>query len=190
MAQEDTPMTNAPLTPGEDQDPEPTSPAIDFSPATVAYDEKFENALMTAVLYPKTDASLPTPPVNPPMVQPTMLPVPVNSPLRTHTSPIPGLLLTHKKGYHTGGPGPSPSTVNEFAKKFIEEHGIEDAGQLERIVEEKMQEKLEEVKERMREREEALNKNKAVERELEDLAVQRSAELRVAEKIKGGKRGV
>ena len=38
----------------------------------------------------------------------------------------------------------------------------------------------------MRDREEAVNKNKAVERKLEDLRMQRALEKEVAEKIKGG----
>lgn len=188
MAQEDTVMSNAPLTPGEEADAEPTSPVIDFSPATVAYDEAFENELMTAILYSSGTAPR-TPLDSTPIINPTMLPTPLSSHLRTHQSPIPGVLLTHANGYHTGGPGPSPSTVAEFARKFISEHGIEDAGQLERIVEEKIKEKMELVKERMRDREEAVNRNRGVERELEELQMQRAAELSVAEKLKGAKKG-
>lgn len=187
MAQEDAILTNAPLTPGEDADTEPTSPVIDYSPATVTYNEAFENELMNAILYPPADQGPRTPLASTPIINPTTLPVPLSSHLRTYASHIPGVLLTHKNGYHTGGPGPSPSTVSEFAKKFIEEHGIEDAGQLERVREEKIKEKLELVKERMREREEAANRNKIVERDLENLQMERAAELRVAEKIKVGR---
>jgi hypothetical protein len=183
MAQEDHIMTNAPLTPGEDD--EPTSPVIDYSPATVPYNEAFENSLMNAILY--SSSSTPQTPISPtPMINPTTLPVPLSSHLRTYPSQLPGVLLTHPSGYHTGGPGPNPSTVAEFAKKFIEEYGIEDAEQLERVVEEKIREKLEEVADRMRDREEAVNRNRDVERELEELKMQRAAELTVAEKIKGG----
>lgn len=181
-------MANAPLTPGEDADPDPTSPVIDYSPATVTYDEAFENSLMQAVLYSPENIPPRTPLPETPVINPTTLPVPLNSPLRTHASLIPGVLLTHPNGYHTGGPGPSPSTVADFAKRFIEEHGIEDAGQLERVVEEKIREKMELVRERMRDREESVKRNRAVERELEDLNVQRALELSVAEKIKGGRK--
>ncbi|KAF2680300.1 hypothetical protein K458DRAFT_312092 [Lentithecium fluviatile CBS 122367] len=194
MAEEDTPMTNAPLTPGDDADaegsvdPEPTSPVIDYSPAIVPYNEAFENDLMNAILYASstTQTAPRTPSTTTPMINPTTLPVPLSSPDRTHRSPIPGVLLTHGNGYHTGGPGPTPDTVTEFARNFIEEHGIEDAGQLERVVEQLIKEKMEIVKERMREREEAVNRNRAVERELEELKMQRAAELSVAEKIRGG----
>jgi len=183
---------NAPLTPGDDRDPSPTAPAIDYSPATVPYNEAFENQLMTAILYPSDNNP---PPRQQPSdtnpnsgstlhIDPTTLPVPLTSPLRTHPSPIPGVLLTHINGYHTGGPGPTPSSVDEFAEKFIKEHGIEDAGQLERVVEEKIKEKMEEVKERMREREQAVRKNEGVARELEDLEDARRIERKIAERLK------
>ncbi|KAF2264914.1 hypothetical protein CC78DRAFT_215055 [Lojkania enalia] len=182
-------MSNAPLTPIDD--PEPTSPVIDYSPATVAYDEAFENALMNAILYPPSSTSQPVSKLSnsPPLILPTMLPVPLTSPLRTHPSPIPGLLLTHVHGYHTGGPGPSPATVADLASKFISENDIQDAGQLERVVEERIKEKIEEVRERMREREEAVKKNEELERQLRDLEAQRSVEARVKERILESKKG-
>ncbi|KAF2114423.1 hypothetical protein BDV96DRAFT_613135 [Lophiotrema nucula] len=182
--------TNAPLTPIED--PEPTAPAIDYSPATITYDEHFENHLMKAILYPND-----TPPVqhslsSPPHIDPTTLPIPLNSALRTHASIIPGVYLTHENGYHTGGPGPSPATVNEFASRFIAEHGITDAGELERLVEEEIKKRLDIVMERMREREEAVMKNEGISRKVSELEVQRRAEERVLERVReerGRRRG-
>jgi hypothetical protein len=178
-------MVDGPLTPGED--PDPTSPAVEYSPATVPYNETFENQLMNAILHPSGNIH-PRTPTSPPMINPTTLPVPLDSPLRVHPSPIPGVYLTHANGYHTGGPGPSPSTVSAFAERFIEEHGIQDAGQLERVVEDKVQELLEVVRERMQQREEAVRRTEEVKRELEDLEVQRMTEIRVQEKIKGAKK--
>jgi hypothetical protein len=180
-----------PLTPGDDQDPSPTAPVIDYSPATVPYDASFENALMTAILYP-SDNNPPHPPRQQKSdnfpnsgstlhINPTTLPIPLNSPLRTHPSPIPGVRLTHINGYHTGGPGPAPSSIAEFAERFIKEHAIEDAGQLERIVEEQIKQKMEVVKERMREREQAVKKNEGVDRELVNLKEARNVERRVAD---------
>ncbi len=192
MANEDTPMSNAPPTPGDEPDPEPepTAPVVDFSPATVPYNEAFENALMEAILNPPPQTTAPDRTISdePPVIPASQLPVPLSSHIRTHKSPIPGVYLTHANGYHTGGPGPSPQTVKEFADSFIREHGIEDAGQLERMVESITKEKLELARIRMEKRKEAVEKNKAVERELEDLKLQRSAELRVMERVKGGKR--
>lgn len=185
MAQEDTIMGNAPLTPGEE--PEPQNPVVDFSPATVAYDEAFENSLMEIILNPDTKTSR-TPDHERHMIAASQLPIPLSSNLRTHASPIPGLYLTQPNGYHTGGPAPATTTVKEFADRFIAEHSIEDAGQLERVVEMVVQDKTKEVIERMERRNEAVEKNRAVERELEDLRLQRSAELRVMERLKGGKR--
>lgn len=184
MATEDTPMSNAPPTPGDE--PQLTSPAIDFSPTTVPYDESFENSLMEAVLRPSEQQASPKLPVHStPMISASQLPLPLSSQHRVHRSPIPGVFVTHANGYHTGGPGPSPHTVNEYASKFIEEHGIEDERQLEETVQGLVNAKLEEVKERMQKRSEALEKNKAVQRELDDLKLQRDAELRVLERMKG-----
>ncbi|CAO2653220.1 Nn.00g026310.m01.CDS01 [Neocucurbitaria sp. VM-36] len=186
MSHEDTTMSNAPLTPGDE--PEPQNPVVDFSPATVRYDESFENSLMETILNPPEHDMSREPSHEPHMIPASQLPIPLSSHLRTHTSPIPGLYLTHPNGYHTGGPGPASHTVKDFADKFIREHGIEDAGQLERVVEMTVRDKLREVEERMEKRNEAVEKNKGVERELEDLRLQRSAELRVMERVKGGKR--
>src|SRR4051812_18055722 len=99
---------NTPLTPGEE--PEPTSPSIDYSPSTVPYHESFENALMQSILHPSNTLLHQTSTQSVPLVTPSDLPIPLNSPLRQHPSPIPGLFLTHANGYHTGGPGPSSST--------------------------------------------------------------------------------
>ncbi|KAH7382252.1 hypothetical protein BKA66DRAFT_418617 [Pyrenochaeta sp. MPI-SDFR-AT-0127] len=179
-------MANAPLTPGDE--PEPQNPVVDFSPATVPYDEAFENNLMEVLLNPPPNEISKTPSHETPMISASQLPIPLSSHLRTHTSPIPGLYVTHINGYHTGGPGPSPHTIKNFADEFIRENGIEDAGQLERVVEGIVRERLEEAKDRMSKRSEAVEKNRGVERELESLRLQRSAELRVMERVKGGKK--
>jgi hypothetical protein len=173
-------MSNGPLTPGEDA--EPTAPAIDYSPASVPYSESFENALMNAILYPSSTPH-PHPLPTPPMINPTTLPVPLTSPLRTHTSPIPGILLTHPHGYYTGGPGPTPHTVTEFASRFIDDHGIQDAGQLERVVEGKVGELLERVRSRMGMREDAVRRNEEVRRAIVRLDMERESERRVQEKM-------
>lgn len=119
------------------------------------------------------------------MIPASHLPIPLSSSLRTHTSPIPGLYTTHPNGYHTGGPGPSPHVLQQFANKFIAEHDVEDAGQLERAVEAVMKERMAELQKRMEERERAVRRNREVEEELESLRLQRDAEVRVLERLKG-----
>jgi hypothetical protein len=176
-------MSNAPLTPRDE--PELTSPMVDFSPATVPYNETFENELMELLLHPPSLTPHRTPAHKIPTIPASQLPIPLSSHQRTYISQVPGLYLTHENGYHTGGPGPSPHSIDEFAERFIQEHGIEDAGQLERVVEDIIRRRLEDVKERMERRKDAVEKNRGVERELEDLRLQRSAELRVMERVKG-----
>ncbi|KAH8719216.1 hypothetical protein GQ44DRAFT_730130 [Phaeosphaeriaceae sp. PMI808] len=192
MVQLDTPMSNAPLTPIESASPSSipqSQPTVDFSPATVPYNEDFENALMDLILHPPSP--LPNPPPaqdTTPMIPASQLPIPVSSPLRTHTSPIPGLHLTHANGYHTGGPGPAPETIRAFADKFISEHGIRDVDELRRVIGEEMSARKAQAKSRMLERERALTRNKEVEDELSKLRLQREDEVRVLEKMKSGKR--
>jgi len=186
MSNHDTIMGNAPLTPRDE--PELTSPMVDFSPFTVQYDEAFENSLMEIILNPPPQPSPRKPSDEIPTISASQLPISLSSHLRTHPSAVPGLYMTHQNGYHTGGPGPSPHTIEEFADRFIREHGIEDAGQLERVVEDVVRHKLEEAKQRMEKRKELVEKNRGIERELEDLRLQRSAELRVMERVKGKRR--
>lgn len=59
---------------------------------------------------------------------------------------------------------------------------------MERVVEDVVRHKLEEAKQRMEKRKELVEKNRGIERELEDLRLQRSAELRVMERVKGKRR--
>lgn len=187
----DTPMSNAPLTPSEDASPTTddaipkSQPTVDFSPATVPYNEAFENELMNLVLHPPENVTPPTPNGETPMIPASQLPIPLSSNLRTHVSPIPGLNLTHPNGYHTGGPGPSPEIVRAFAEKFSEEQGVDDPQELRRAAEVMIEEKKGELRDRMREREKAVMKNREIEEELEKLRLQRDAEVRVLEKMKG-----
>jgi hypothetical protein len=186
MGHGDTIMSNAPLTPRDE--PELTSPMVDFSPATVPYNEAFENDLMDLLLNPPSHTPQRTPAREIPTVPASQLPIPLSSHQRTYTSAIPGLYVTHRNGYHTGGPAPSPHSIEEFAERFIQEHEIEDAGQLERVVEDVIRRRLEECRERMERRRQVVERNRGVERELEDLRLQRSAELRVMERVKGKRR--
>ncbi|KAF3038440.1 hypothetical protein E8E11_006587 [Didymella keratinophila] len=165
----------------------PTSPVIDYSPHTVPYNEDFENDLMRAILHGSPSTSPRRKTEEPPMISAADLPIAVTSHLRTHASPIPGLFLTHEHGYHTGGIGPSAHVVSEFAQQFIGEREIApgDVRALERAVEVEVQGRLEEVRSRMKRREKAVRENERVRRELEDLRLQRQAELRVLERMKG-----
>ncbi|KAH5370089.1 hypothetical protein HBI33_174120 [Parastagonospora nodorum] len=172
----------SPAAPSTANDPPHSQPVVDFSPATVPYNESFENELMNLLLNPPSTPSAPTP-LDPPMIPASSLPIPLSSPLRTHPSPIPGLFLTHANGYHTGGPGPSSETIRAFAEKVAREWGVDvrDTEGVRRVIEEKVQE----VRERMGEREKAVRRNREVDEELEKLRLQRDAEVRVLEKMKG-----
>lgn len=194
MTQLDTPMFNAPLTPidsASPTSPQPQQPIVDFSPQTVPYDESFENSVMEVILNPPTHSI--NPPAHdgatndPPIIPAAHLPIPLTSPLRTHPSPLPGLNLTHLNGYHTGGPGPSTPTIQAFAEKVAAEHGadVTDAEAMKKVARTLLDGKMGELKERMGRREDAVKRNKDVDEELEKLRLQRDAEVRVLERLKG-----
>lgn len=183
----DTDTPNRPRLPTPGLSSSPTSPVIDYSPHTVPYNEDFENDMMNAILHGPSH----TPPrrktEDTPMISAADLPIPVASHLRTHPSPIPGLFLTHENGYHTGGIGPSAHVVHDFAQQFVAEREIApgDVPALEQAVQTEVEGRLDEVRARMRKREKAVRENERVRRELEDLRLQRQAELRVLERMKG-----
>ncbi|KAL5116862.1 hypothetical protein ACEQ8H_005214 [Pleosporales sp. CAS-2024a] len=191
MAHLATPTSNAPLTPSDEPSPITTTapepqPITDFSPATVPYDESFENDLMNLILHPP---SSPTPrhpdppPSTPPLIPPSQLPIPLSSLLRAHPSPLPGLLLTHPNGYHTGGPGPSAPTLAAFADKMAREQGVR-RGDVEGV-KRALEARVEDLKRRMGERDRAVRRNRELDDELEKLRLQRDDEVRVLEKMKG-----
>ncbi|KAH7392086.1 hypothetical protein DE146DRAFT_698866 [Phaeosphaeria sp. MPI-PUGE-AT-0046c] len=191
MAHLDTPMSHAPLTPIDSASPTSPQPqpVVDFSPATVPYNESFENSLMELILNP-SNTNEPPPSASasdPPMIPASQLPIPLSSPLRTHPSPVPGLHLTHPNGYHTGGPGPSTSTMQAYAEKLAAEHGMDasDAEAVKKVARTLLEEKIGDARARMGEREKAVRKNREVDEELEKLRLQRDAEVRVLEKMKG-----
>ncbi|KAF1925576.1 uncharacterized protein M421DRAFT_69708 [Didymella exigua CBS 183.55] len=185
MTDADTPARPRLPTPGLSSSP--TSPVIDYSPHTVPYNEDFENELMAIILHAPPATSPRRRTDEPPMISAADLPIALTSHLRTHPSPIPGLLLTHANGYHTGGIGPSAHAVRAFALRFVAERDIApgDVKALQRAVDAEVQSRLEEVRRRMRTREKAVRANDRVRRELDDLRLQRQAELRVLERMKG-----
>jgi hypothetical protein len=60
-----------------------------------------------------------------------------------------------------------------------------DREEVKRTAQRLIAEKIEEVRERMEEREKAVKKNREVDEELEKLRLQRDAEVRVLERLKG-----
>ncbi|KAJ4993765.1 hypothetical protein SVAN01_00819 [Stagonosporopsis vannaccii] len=183
----DADMSSHPRLPTPGLSSSPTSPVIDYSPHTVPYNEDFENDLMRAILHGTPHPSPKRKSDDQPMISASDLPVPITSHLRTHASPVPGLFLTHENGYHTGGIGPSAHVVSDFARQFIEERGLGpgDVDGLERAVRGEVEGKLEEVRSRMRRREGVVRENERVLKELESLRLERQAELRVLEKMRG-----
>lgn len=77
--------------------------------------------------------------------------------------------------------------VSDFARRFVEERGLGpgDVEGLERAVRGEVEGRLEEVRSRMRRREGVVRENEKVLKELESLRLERQAELRVLEKMKG-----
>lgn len=77
--------------------------------------------------------------------------------------------------------------MQAYAEKLAAEHGVDaaDAEAVKKVARAVMDGKVSEVRARMGEREKAVRKNREVEEELEKLRLQRDAEVRVLEKMKG-----
>jgi gas vesicle protein len=176
-------MTAGPLTPGEDVELEQSSPTT-TSPSSVPYNETFENDLMKTILYPPATPTTPTRSPNLPQIAPTSLPLPLKSPLRTHPSPLPGIQLTHPHGSLHGGPGPSPQEIADFATRFISEHHITNEKELQKKVDEAVKQRMAELRDRMAKREEAVQANERVRKEIKNLELDREAEKRVEESVR------
>jgi len=179
-------MSQAPLTPAEEPSPHPTQAQPDMPPSSLSYSEAFENDLMDAILMPSREQ--PSPPTSAYdqslQIMLSHLPIPLDSPLRTHPSTFPGLRLTHPHGYHTGGLGPSPEATVAFAEKFIAENGIKRPEELKSMIDQAIDERAREVMGRMQKREAAFNANKKQQKEIARLQASRRDEERLAEKFR------
>ena len=113
----------------------------------------------------------------------TSLPLDLSDSRRIYASALPGVLLTHPTGYLEGGPSISPSE-DEFARHFISDHRIRTPAELSLILEAEIKSNIELIKERSRAREEAKEKNAAVERELRTLEDQMEMEMKVLVKAR------
>jgi hypothetical protein len=108
--------------------------------------------------------------------------------LRTHPSPVPGILLTHENGQITGGPGPTPTAINEFVQNIMAKYADNTAEEFEKLKERLMSEAMEEIKKRAAAREDAIRHNSEIDKQIRDLEAQREAERRVAERLKQRRR--
>lgn len=111
------------------------------------------------------------------------LPLPLTDPRRKYESPVPGVLLTHPYGYLEGGPGITPDD-DAFARHFISENRIRDPETLAEVVQREISGNLQLAQERMRARQEAIEHNQRVEKEIATLTDQMDLETRVLSKAR------
>ncbi|KAJ9668165.1 hypothetical protein H2201_001594 [Coniosporium apollinis] len=203
-------MATGPITPGDDMadsahSSSPTS--HDFAAQNgIRTTSAFDNAIMHIVLEPPSpsgiiiltdpneqpveNSSVRLADINPstlPSIPAHELPLSLTDPRRIYRSPLPGLLLTHPSGSPEGGPSPftsDPSTRDGFSQHFIRSHGIRSSEELERRLGAAMQEQKDELRRRMRRREEAIEHNARVEKEIRNLVDQRAMEVKLEEKFK------
>jgi len=200
-------MSTHPLTPTRSSPS--ASPPPSFLIPTIPYDTAFEDSLMRTILTPPagdsdgvtildSDSAAAAPgysviasdvdPSDFPHVAQDELPLPLNDARRVYRSSIPGVRLTHPGGLFEGGPGPASSAshaeVDTYAQDFIDTHDIRTPEQLRKRVEEEKAVWLREARARMRAREEAIEKNEKVEREIKQLLAQREMEIRIMKKLR------
>lgn len=194
-------LATAPTPPHEDP---PTGLYASYVPHDLPYDERFEDSIMRAVLHQSAhpdgirvlaedsseqaedgvsvrlgDISL----HSLPNIAEEQLPLPLNDSRRIFASAVSGLRLTHPGGYLEGGPGLDPE-MDTFPEDFISSRGINDAQELRVRVDEEIAEQLELLKSRMHARQEALEQNERVKKELQALLDQRSMEVKIENRVK------
>lgn len=118
-----------------------------------------------------------------PQISLSDLPLPLSDPRRKYESPIPGIFLTHPYGFLEGGPGISPDD-DEFARHFVSDNRIRDADSLSEVVQQQIKENVQLARDRMRAREEAVEHNRRIEREIATLTDQMDLETKVLNKAR------
>lgn len=201
MPQEAIAMNRELATP---QDSEEESTHATWLPRDIRYDEAFENSVKEIVENPPSgptgirlllddSAEDPEPGVSVrirdvkardlPTIRFGDLPLPLDDSRRKFASPIPGINLTHPGGYLEGGPGFSPED-DEFANLFMAQHEIRDADHLRETLEGEIASCRELVEERMKDREDALQHNARIEKEIKTLMDQREMEVKIETRMK------
>ncbi|KAK5139057.1 hypothetical protein LTR04_003928 [Oleoguttula sp. CCFEE 6159] len=180
-------MPTAPLTP-EDTNITDNVGDSTWSLEDIPYDERFENDVMHLVISPPHNSSGIEPSEaeapDPSAISFTELPLPLSDARRVYRSPISGLLLTHPDGLLHGGPYPNTvSSMSEVAQKFVQCHSISTSEQLERRVTHEIEAQKELLRQRMRAREEAVENNARVDRELAQLQAQREVEVKIEKRL-------
>ncbi|KAI4724205.1 hypothetical protein E4T49_08070 [Aureobasidium sp. EXF-10728] len=119
-----------------------------------------------------------------PQVTLQQLPLSVHDPRRIFASPVAGIRLTHPGGYLEGGPGAGAEEQRNWAREFVEREGVLDEEGLGAVVQRHMQQNMSLAKERMRARNDALQQNARIEREIKTLMDQREMEVKIETRMK------
>ncbi|KAJ9637194.1 hypothetical protein H2199_007480 [Coniosporium tulheliwenetii] len=202
-------MATGPITPGDDMadsahSSSPTS--HDFAAQNgIRTTSAFDNAIMHIVLEPPSpsgiiiltdpneqpveNSSVRLADINPstlPSIPAHELPSPSPTPV-VSTAPPPRPPPHPPQRLSRRRPLPftsDPSTRDGFSQHFIRSHGIRSSEELERRLGAAMQEQKDELRRRMRRREEAIEHNARVEKEIRNLVDQRAMEVKLEEKFK------
>lgn len=194
-------MSSAATPPREDaRDPHHAA----WSPRDIPYNEAYENNVKNTIIYPpsKDNAIHVIPDDSPEDPQPGLsvrardidpatfpfvnfddLPIALDDPRRIYASPVPGIKLTHPGGYLEGGPGFAPDN-HVFASDFISEFNITAPDQLRDAVQAQIHQHLDSARERMNAREDAMQHNARIDKELKTLMDQREMEVKIETRMK------
>ena len=177
-------MAAAPLTPQEDTN----DPSHNGEPR---YDEVFEKDVANVVVSPPPADGIvvegDTSSHEAPDIQQDELPLPLSDPRRKFRSPIPGIRLTHPGGMLEGGPSQDDDITE--AQKFIDHFQIRNNEELQQKMSQEMQNALDELRSRASARQNAMENNEKIDRELQQLVAQREVEVRVWQREKERKGG-
>ena len=157
-----------------------------------SYDAAFEDSIMKIVLNPDSQPTslaqadygesiqtLPSDAASEVSHNIMSTPIPLNSPLRIHPSPISSFRLTHPYGHPYGGPTISSEGLSTLAESLVREHDIRSREQMQRFVLAETRAATEELERRMNARRDATERNAKIRREIQEVIAQREVERRM-----------
>ncbi|KAK4636058.1 hypothetical protein CLAFUW4_00856 [Fulvia fulva] len=199
-------MSGAPTPPQEEQ---PSGAYAAYVPHDLEYSAEFEDEVMRVVLDPPpSDHAIRIIPDDSnevavegvsvkasaislqslPAIAEDELPLPLNDPRRIFASHVPGVRLTHPGGYLEGGPGLDPD-MDTFPEDFLANNASATNATSPRAAVRKDIDVAKEVlHDRMRKRQDAINHNERIERELKKMQEEHAMEMNVHRKMAEARR--
>ena len=112
----------------------------------------------------------------------TDLPLPLDDPRRIYNSSLPSVKLTHPGGWLEGGGG--PENGDHLAQEFMRLHNFRTQAALQKFIRDETRRQFVELKSRMQVRQETVEQNERVAKEIQQLEAQREMERKLEARMR------